>query len=177
MEVQLENYLARKIRSEDAPLFFQLIENNRPRLEDYFSGTVDKTQSLEATTAYCKTIEQLIADKSYFPYLLINTSKQEVIGLIDFKNIDWSIPKAEMGAFIDSNYEGLGIISQLGDALIKLVVKEFQLKKIYCRAAAENKRSIKTILRNGFELEGTIRRDYKTTDGRIVDLNYYGKLY
>ena len=33
------------------------------------------------------------------------------------------------------------------------------------------------ILKNGFELEGTIRRDYKTTKGEVVDLNYYGKVF
>jgi RimJ/RimL family protein N-acetyltransferase len=33
------------------------------------------------------------------------------------------------------------------------------------------------ILKNGFELEGTIRNDYRTTKGEIVDLNYYGRVF
>ena len=57
------------------------------------------------------------------------------------------------------------------------MANHFNFKKIYCRAASENTRSINAILGYGFELEGTLRRDYKTTDGRLVDLNYYGKLF
>ncbi|MFT5779805.1 MAG: ribosomal-protein-serine acetyltransferase [Crocinitomicaceae bacterium] len=28
----------------------------------------------------------------------------------------------------------------------------------------------------GFEIEGTIRKDYKTTSGELIDLIYYGLL-
>jgi len=32
-------------------------------------------------------------------------------------------------------------------------------------------------LKNGFELEGIIRNDYRTTDNKVVDLNYYGRVF
>jgi hypothetical protein len=32
--------------------------------------------------------------------------------LVDVKNIDWNVPKAELDSFIDSNYEGLGITTK-----------------------------------------------------------------
>ncbi|MHB1278878.1 MAG: hypothetical protein ACYC1Q_10815 [Bacteroidia bacterium] len=34
----------------------------------------------------------------------------------------------------------------------------------------------KTFEETGFEVEGRIRRDYKTTSGELVDLIYYGQL-
>ena len=91
--------------------FFQLIDTNRGRLEDFFAGTVSKTKTLEATEAYCKIIKTRISEKSYLPYIITDVHTNKYIGLVDIKNIDWSIPKAEIGYFIDHHYEGRGIIT------------------------------------------------------------------
>ena len=173
----VDPYYLKLLSQSYGEAFFNLIENNRSRLEDFFAGTVCKTETLEDTLSYCEEIEERIKAKTYFPYLIIETVSQKVIGLIDVKNIDWEIPKAELGAFIDQNHEGKGIITALGKELIHQIIKEHQFKKLLCRAASRNTRSIKVIERIGFELEGTIRRDYRTTKGELVDLNYYGKLF
>lgn len=177
MEFEIEGYVARLINRNDASVFFKLIQTNRSRLEDFFAGTVNKTGDLEATKNHCLKIETMIQEKTYFPFLLFDKPNKNAIGLIDFKNVDWNVPKAEVGAFIDHDYEGKGIISKAGSRLMNELVNHYGFKKIYCRAAVENTRSIATILNYGFELEGTLRRDYKTTDGRLIDLNYYGKLF
>lgn len=165
------------LSKSDSESFYYLIQNNLERLEDFFAGTVRKTNTLEDTVAYCLEIEQRITSKSYFPYLIIETKTNAVVGLIDLKNIDWDIPKGELGAFIDKDFEGKGIITHYGNILIDQIVAEHGFKKLFCRAAPQNKRSIQVVERIGFELEGTLRRDYKTTRGELVDLNYYGKLY
>ena len=85
--------------------------------------------------------------------------------------------KAELGAFIDANYVGKGIVTQLGTHLIEQIVEEHKFKKLYCRVSPKNERSISLVERVGFILEGTIKRDYKTTKGELIDLNYYGRLF
>jgi len=153
----------------------QLLSENDS--QDFFAGTLSRTTTLSATQKYCKEIEEKISRKEYFPYLIIEIQTNKVIGLIDVKNINWDIPKGELGAFIDSDFEGRGLITALGADLIAQIVKEHKFKKLLCRAAEQNKRSIRLIERVGFTLEGTIRRDYKTTKGELVDLNYYGRLF
>lgn len=157
--------------------FFDLIQNNRSRLEDFFAGTVAKTQSLEATEVYCKELERKIEEKSYFPYLIVENESGSLLGFIDVKNIDWDIPKAELGAFVDSHFEGKGLVFHYVNELVSKIVEEHGFKKLLCRAASQNNRSIRVIKRLGFELEGTIRCDYRTTKGILVDLDYYGKVF
>ena len=157
--------------------FFNLIENNRSRLEDFFAGTVCKTTTLEDTILYCNEIEERVQAKSYFPYLIVERASKNIVGLIDVKNIDWEIPKAELGAFIDQDYEGKGIITILGKQLINEIVQEHRFKKLLCRAASRNTRSVKLIERIGFEFEGTIKRDYRTSKGELTDMKYYVKLF
>ena len=172
-----ENFKIDLLKPNEGEVFFNLIENNRRRLEDFFAGTVSKTQTLEDSFNYCVEIEKRIKAKSYFPYMIMDTKTRDFIGLVDVKNIDMNVPKAELGSFIDSRYEGKGIVSKAASLVVDHIVKEYKFIKLLCRANSRNKGSIAVIVKNGFELEGTIRRDYKTTKGEIVDLNYYGRVF
>ena len=174
---EISDYTLKLLTSVESEAFFSLIQNNLSRLEDFFAGTVSKTKTIQDTYQYCELIEQKIANKEYFPHLIIENETKTIVGLIDVKNIDWNIPKGELGAFIDYKFEGKGLITQLTKALVNQIVIEHGFKKLFCRVAPQNFRSIKAVERIGFELEGTIKRDYKTTKGELVDLNYYGLLF
>lgn len=165
------------LQANEADAFFNLIDTNRVRLEDFFAGTVSKTRTLADTVNYCIEIQHRIKNKSYLPYMITDTRTNSFVGLVDVKNIDWNVPKAELGSFIDSNYERLGITTIATNLVVDHIIKEYKFIKLLCRANSRNKGSIAVILKNGFELEGTIRNDYRTTKGEIVDLNYYGRVF
>lgn len=177
MSFDFNNYQFELLQEKDSYSFFTLIQENKERLNDFFAGTVAKTTTLEATKAYSKEISKRIEDRAYYPYSIKEKKSGNFIGFIDVKNIDWDVPKAELGAFIDEGSEGKGIITHHLTYLIDLIVQEHGFKKLLCRIASENKRSIQVARNCGFEYEGTIRRDYRTTNGRLIDLNYYGKLF
>lgn len=172
-----DNYKIDVLQPHEGEALFNLIDNNRARLEDFFAGTVSKTKTLEDTLKYCDEIQNRIKAISYLPYMIRDINTNKFIGLVDVKNIDMNVPKAELGSFIDSRYEGKGIVTQATNLVIDHIVEKYKFIKLLCRASARNKGSVAVILKNGFELEGTIRRDYKTTKGEIVDLNYYGRIF
>ena len=128
MELETQECFLKTIDRYDAANFYQLLSKNTSRLEDYFAGTVAKTTSLKATEEYCLKIETLIENKEYIPFLILSKSDKKAIGLIDFKNIDWNVPKAEIGAFIDAESEGSGVISRSGTMLIDLLVEKYKFK-------------------------------------------------
>lgn len=175
--ITFDHFKIALLQSNESEVFFNLIENNRVRLEDFFAGTVSKTKTLEDTIAYCKIIEERIQNKSYLPYMITDAKTNSFVGLIDVKNIDLNVPKGELGSFIDSKYEGLGITTKATNLVVDHIVKEYKFIKLLCRANSRNKGSIAVILKSGFTLEGTIRNDYRTTKGEIVDLNYYGRVF
>ena len=175
--MQFDHFKIAILQQEESKSFFDLIEKNRPRLEDFFAGTVSRTKTLEDTIAYCKIIQQRIQERSYFPFMITDLKTNAFVGLVDVKNIDWNVPKAELGSFIDTNYEGRGITSKASHLMVDYLVEKYKFIKLLCRANSRNKGSIAVILKNGFQLEGTIRNDYRTTKGEIVDLNYYGRVF
>lgn len=172
-----DNYKIEILKESESEAFYNLIDKNRKRLEDFFAGTVSKTKTLEDTLKYCDEIQKRIKAMDYLPYMITDIKTNEIIGLVDVKNIDMNVPKAELGSFIDSRYEGKGIVFKATNLVIDHIVEEYKFIKLLCRASSRNKGSVAVILKNGFELEGTIRRDYKTIKGEIVDLNYYGRVF
>ncbi len=177
MNQYFENFKISLLSTNESRAFYNLIDSNRPRLEDFFAGTVSKTKTLEDTNNYCKIIEQRIKDKSYFPFMITDVESNAFIGLVDVKNIDWNVPKAELGSFIDTAYESKGITTKATALVVDYLIETYHFKKLLCRANSRNLGSISVILKNGFQLEGTIRNDYRTTKGEIVDLNYYGRVF
>jgi RimJ/RimL family protein N-acetyltransferase len=172
-----DNFKIELLNESGGEALFNLIDNNRVRLEDFFAGTVSKTKTLEDTIAYCIEIQNRIEAKTYFPYMITDINTGQFVGLVDVKNIDWNVPKAELGSFIDSRYEGKGIVTKATNLVVDYIVEKHKFLKLLCRANSRNKGSIAVIFKNGFELEGTIRKDYRTTKGEIVDLNYYGRIF
>lgn len=177
MNLHFNNFKITELNTKQGIEFYNLINSNRMRLESYFAGTVKNTKTKEDTLSYCKLIDEKVREKSYLPFTIINKENNSLIGFIDIKNIDWNVPKAEIGYFIDAGQEGKGIITKAVALIIENLIKEYNFKKLLCRANSENIGSIKVALKNGFELEGIIRNDYRTTDNKVVDLNYYGKVF
>ncbi|WP_299124462.1 GNAT family protein [uncultured Winogradskyella sp.] len=177
MKMIFDNFKIDLLQPNEGEELFNLIDNNRARLEDFFAGTVSKTRTLEDTLAYGVEIQKRINFISYLPYMITDVNTNKFIGLVDVKNIDMNVPKAELGSFIDEDYEGRGIVSKATNLVIDHIIVEYKFIKLLCRANSRNKGSIAVILKNGFELEGTIRKDYRTTKGEIVDLNYYGRIF
>lgn len=174
--MQFENYSIRLLTTDDLEPYFEMVDKNRKRLESFFTGTVSKTKTLEDTRNFLTEILDKSKNKIYFPFILIDNSTNNIIGFFDLKNIDWTIPKSEMGCYIDENFEGKGLTARAFEVFCNYCFIEYRFKKLFLRTHETNIAAQRIAEKCGFEVEGKIRRDYKTTSGEIVDLIYYGRL-
>jgi RimJ/RimL family protein N-acetyltransferase len=99
-----------------------------------------------------------------------------LIGFFDVKNIDWSIPKAELGCYIDEGFAAKGLTSELSQVFCHFCFEEYGFEKLFLRTHHTNIAAKRLAEKCGFTLEGTLRWDYRTTAGELIDLLYYGKL-
>ena len=174
--MQFNKFEIRPLAAGDLNEYFRLVETNRKRLENFFVGTTSRTKTIEETEVFLSEIIKKAENKIYFPFIIVDTENKSFAGFIDVKNIDWNIPKAEIGFYIDKNYENKGITKKAISILTDYCFGHYQFKKIFLRTHQSNIAAQKVAEHGGFELEGTIRRDYKTTAGELVDLLYYGRL-
>jgi ribosomal-protein-serine acetyltransferase len=174
--MEFEHYTIRLLGKSDLKNFFNLIDENRSRLEAFFSGTVARTRTFEDTRTYLEEIMSKAELKTYLPYVIVENGHSTFAGFIDIKNIDWNIPKGELGCFVDKRYEGKGISRKALMHFTDHCFKQLGFQKLFLRTHASNQPARRLAESCGFEIEGTLRRDYKTTAGELVDLLYYGKL-
>ena len=174
--MKFDNYSLRLLRLGDLDPYFALVQRNRERLADRFVGTVSRTKTLEEAQEFVEEMIKHTISNTYFPYVIIDENENRIIGFIDLKNIDWDIPKTQIGFYIDEAYEGKGIISKAISKIINYCFDDKGFEKLFMRIHPDNLAAKKVAEKCGFELEGTIRKDYKTPSGNLVDLLYYGKV-
>jgi len=174
--MQFDNFSIRPLTLDDLEAYFQMVEKNRSRLEDFFTGTVSRTKTLGDTQEFISEMAQRAIDKTYFAYLIIDDTDNSIIGFMDLKNLDWNIPKSEMGVYVDEDYASKGLTTKAFRLFCEFCFEEYKFKKLFLRTHPTNLAARKIAEKCGFEVEGIIKRDYKTTSGEIIDLVYYGRL-
>ncbi len=174
--MQFDHYFIKPLASSDLDAFFQLIELNRDRLKAFFAGTVARTNTFEDTKEYLDEIAVKIENKIYLPFIIKDLETNALVGFIDIKNIDWNIPKGELGCFMDAKYAGKGLSKQAFSIFTEHCFQELKFKKMFLRTHESNTAAKKLAESCGFQIEGILRRDYKTSEGELVDLLYYGKI-
>jgi RimJ/RimL family protein N-acetyltransferase len=177
MKIINKNFQINLFNPYDYKAFFSLLQANKSRLQDFFAGTLLNTKTLEDTKIYCEQMVQRIDQKTYLPYIISSINTNEFIGLVDVKNINWQTLQAELGYFINADYEKKGIITQATGQVINHIILEHKFKKLLCRIGSQNIASQMVALKNGFKLEETRKKDYQISDGSFVDLDYYTRYF
>jgi ribosomal-protein-serine acetyltransferase len=172
--ITFDQYTIRLLQPADLQQYFNLIDRNRPRLEDFFAGTVALTHTIENTEVYLNDALVMLAERKYYPFVVVDNETGVPIASIQIKSLGWNIPKGELGYYIDASYEGKGIITKAVSRLIDYCFENLKLNKVYIRTYEGNISSRKVAEKNGLTYEGTLRMDYKTTSGKLVDIMYYG---
>ena len=174
--MQFDHFVIRPLKEQDLDSYFKLVQKNRERLEDFFAGTVSKTQTLEDTKQFISSMVSRANERSYFAYVIVDTHHNDLIGFLDLKNIDWNIPKSEVGCYIDEDYANKGITTKASRLFCDYCFDEFKFKKLFIRTHKSNTSAIRLAESCDFQKEGIIRCDYKTSSGKLVDLIYFGRL-
>lgn len=164
------------IESISASTFFNLIDENRLYIQNGFAGTVNGCQNKEGSKELFEIWIQDEKEKRCFTFFIKDQNSENLIGLINIKNIDRDIGKCEIGYFISEKYTGKGIVSKFTNEVISLCFKQLDMNKIFLRIAPENVGSQKVALKNGFKQEGVLRQEYKGFQDRFEDVMYFGLL-
>ena len=101
--------------------------------------------------------------------------REELIGSIGLSRFDWTAQRAEIGYWIDKDFEGKGIVTLASQRLIDYAFNELKLNRVEIRCSAENRRSAIIPLKLGFQKEGTFRQS-EFLHGRFHDFYTFGLL-
>jgi RimJ/RimL family protein N-acetyltransferase len=164
--------LLRPSRKEDAPAFYKLMQLNYGRLKDAFPKSTAASSSVASCAAYLEKLRKEGNEKIIYHFLVLH--ENELIGMLYLKNIDWTVPKCELAYFISQEREGKGFVKEAVKALVKYCFDELLMNKLFIRTSVSNKRSAGLALAAGFEKEGTMKQDFRSGNGELQDVDYFG---
>lgn len=158
-EIKINERLSLKLRNaKDAEAFFNLVDKNREEFRKWLPW-VDSTISPKDTNEFIiKCLDDFEKKKSAdFGILYEN----KWVGSMGYNNIDIANKKAEIGYWLDKDYQGKGIMTDCVRAIIDYGFKELDLHRIEIKCASSNAKSKAVPERLGFTLEGTLRDDHR----------------
>lgn len=176
IEIPFDNYILRTLALPDAGTLLWLIDANRERISNYLPKTAKAVSDKRSAKSYIREKIKNEKEKREFCFLIVDVKKGTPCGAVFLKNFEWTIPKCELGYFIDKNEEGKGITSNALHAIIEYCFSVLKLNKLFLRAAVDNAGSKRVAEKNGFIEEGVLRKDFMTEKGELIDVVYYGRV-
>ena len=164
----------RRIEISDTENFFKLIDNNRLHLLTYFPITLNLTSDLSLTSKFIENKITKSLKKETF-YFVVEMDRQ-LVGAVNIKEVDWTIPKCEIAYFIDKDYQNKGLTKKAIKWLTEFCFSELGMEKVYAKVNPENYASKQILEKNGFVKEGTLKNDYRNGKNVLTDSEYYGLL-
>jgi RimJ/RimL family protein N-acetyltransferase len=110
--------------------------------------------------------------------LLFRKDTGQFIGSSGLHNPNWDIPKFEIGYWLDTRYSGHGYMTEAVRGIAAFAFHELKARRVEIRCDSRNTRSRAIPERLGFDLEGTLRNEDLSADGReIRNTAIYAKLF
>lgn len=157
---------------ELASIVFALVEKNRTYLQHWLPW-VEGTKTIADSKRFLRDATRYNNGGQQFNTIIVY--KGEIVGLMGYNAIVKKHGKGEIGYWLSEDRQGLGIVTQACQLLIRYGFKRLKLNKIVIRVATHNTRSSAIPKRLGFTHEGTLRDDMKVYE-QFVDMEMYGLL-
>lgn len=161
----------------DTPKLYNLLERNSIGLSLSFPLLTEACATPEKTAIFIETESLLWEAKKKYSFGIFHKENQELIGHVFLKNINWAVPKCEVGYLIDKKYHNRGYATEALRAMIAFGARNLQLNKMYLRVILGNRASARVACKAGFELEGVLQNDFRTSMNELVDVEYYGLVF
>lgn len=158
---------------DEANKLYQLIDKNRMQIGDWLMW-VDKTKSVEDVK---KMIQEYIERRKKGEGISFGIWYQaKLIGYISYAYLNKDSRKAGIAYWLDSAYQGEGIITKSCEALIEYGFNQLKLHRIEISCAEGNTKSRAIPERLGFTKEGILRESELIRGGKLVDNHFYALL-
>ncbi len=155
-----------------AQSLFEIVDRNRDLFGERFPW-VEETKEVEDTKAYIKSRLELFAKDKTLHLTIVY--KEQVVGVLDFMNLNLFNKRTEIAYWLDEAHNGKGIMTRAVRELVNIGINEYGLEKISISCDVTNPASCNVAKRLGFTKEGVLRSHYLVGDV-FGDYNLYSVL-
>jgi RimJ/RimL family protein N-acetyltransferase len=104
-------------------------------------------------------------DDLMFPIFLKGT--HILVGSSGLHRMNWDVPKFEIGYWCRKRFEGQGYITEAVRGITRFAFESLGAQRVEIRCDTKNERSRRVAERCGYTLEGELRNDSLSPEGRV----------
>ncbi|OCH06362.1 GNAT family N-acetyltransferase [Aliivibrio fischeri] len=153
-----------------APKYFDIVSRQRAYLSQWLVWPPHADSEAFFHSFITKSLLDYAEGKSMVCGMIY---QGELVGNISFNSINQNLKTAEIGYWLNEDFQGKGIITRCVSKLIDLAFNELGLNKVQISAAVDNQPSRAVCERLGMTLEEIITSS-ESLNGRIIDHAIYG---
>ncbi|RZJ72033.1 GNAT family N-acetyltransferase [Flavobacterium sp.] len=176
MKLTFDNWKIERLQNILPEEFFALIERNVNHIRKTFPKTLYNCLDLDKTIQFLGENIDKEENGGGYHFYVRNLETSKLIGYVSIKNVDRNIMKCELAYFVDRDFEGKGVISKAVSEVMKFSFLELRMNKIFICTSLENLGSQRIATKHGFVEEGILRQEFKSADGILEDIKYFGLL-
>ncbi|TFF34109.1 GNAT family N-acetyltransferase [Mucilaginibacter psychrotolerans] len=166
--LQTPRLTLRAITFDDSEAFFAL--RSSPEVMKYIDRPPAKT--IEEVTAWIKVVQTQHEKNDGIMWGICLNGNRHPIGNICFWRLDKENHRAEIGYMLSPAYQGLGIMQEAMNEVIKYAFEAMRMHSIEANVNPANQASINTLERCGFVPEAYFRENY-FSEGHFLDSAIY----
>ncbi|WP_226674842.1 GNAT family N-acetyltransferase [Mesobacillus jeotgali] len=160
-------------RTGDGSIVNQAIRDSFNELKAWLPFA-QKLPAVEETEINLRKAHINFLKRESFRFLIFDKTTNDFIGTATLQGIDWSIPKCEIGYWINTKFSDSGYMTEAVKALTNFGLHQMEFKRIEIRCESTNLKSRAIPEKLGYELEGILRNDDLSADGsRLTDTCFY----
>ncbi len=135
-----------------------------------------KLQTADESEAFCRRSIATFWQRTELNYRgFMRNDGRFALG-IGIHNIDWTVPRVEIGYWCRTSMVGQGLVVEAVNVLTEMAFSTLKMRRVEIRMDTRNERSWRVAERCGFELEGVLRCDTLDNQDKPRDTRVYSKV-
>lgn len=134
------------------------------------------TPTLKQTGDNLRRAAELWTLRKELRLLLFLKGTGTLVGSSGLHDLDWNVPRFEIGYWARTRFAGQGYIVEAVRAIADLTFDTLAARRVEIRTSSGNARSIRVAEQAGFELEAILKNDEREIDGTLRDTHVYARV-
>lgn len=164
-EFYTESLLIRKPIPGDGKAVYKAVQASLVELKPWMAWA-NKEQTEKDTEVIIREAYAKFLTHEDLRLHIFNRESGEFIASSGLHRINWDIPKFEIGYWIDSRFSGRGYMTEAVDRITNFAFNELKARRVEIRCDVRNEKSRAIPERLGFTLEGILKNDGMSADGK-----------
>lgn len=162
-EFTTERLFIRMPRPGDGKVVYEAIEASIHELKPWLPFA-QKSQSEDEVEVNIRNAYIAFLKREDLRLLIFSKETGEFVASSGLHRMDWTVPKFEIGYWIDSRYSGKGYMTEAVQGITDFAFKELGARRVEIRCDEKNIKSRAVPERLGYKLEGILFNDDLSPD-------------